>query len=74
MTTRNGAEEIVKQQTEFIGYVLTLAESSLSPAQFKAFKKLVLEKFHGGLKPYVYDVFRREQARSGRNANDRQNR
>ncbi|MEZ4742288.1 MAG: hypothetical protein R3B45_07565 [Bdellovibrionota bacterium] len=64
-----GAEEtLLKHQNEFIGYILTVAESSLTPAQFKAFKKLVLERFHSGLKPRIYDVFRKGQSRSGLDA------
>lgn len=63
---KSGAEDtLIKMQNEFVGYILTVAESSLTPAQFKAFKKLVLERFHSGLKPRIYEVCRNGQSRSG---------
>ena len=61
-------ETILKAQREFVSYVLTVAESSLHPSQFDAFKRLVLDQFHSSLKRMTLQVLSKEQARPGRDA------
>lgn len=61
-------ETILKAQREFVSYVLTVAESSLHPSQFDAFKRLVLDQFHASLKPVVLQSLSKEQTRPGRDA------
>lgn len=45
------SEHLVKLQSKAVGRILTVAESGMDAAQFRAFKRLVMQVFHGELKP-----------------------
>ncbi|MBF0363235.1 MAG: hypothetical protein HQK49_19590 [Oligoflexia bacterium] len=49
MTRLQLGQKLIDLEKEYLGKVLTIAESSLSEPQFKAFKKLVTDEFYNGL-------------------------
>lgn len=44
-------QQLVKLQSQAVGKILTVAESGMDAGQFRAFKRLVMQVFHGELKP-----------------------
>lgn len=49
---------IKEEQKKFVHHVLTLAEITLNPNQFKVFKQLVFKEFYTVLAPKVSDLLR----------------
>lgn len=45
------SQQLVKLQSQAVGRILTVAESGMDAGQFRAFKRLVMQVFHGELKP-----------------------
>lgn len=55
--------KIREEQKKFLGYVLSIAELSLDPDQFRRFKKLSFDAFHDRLTPSVRAILEQSPTR-----------